>query len=90
MQVKLSANCGSNQGPNSGGTNLVVVNSGNNGQSVAAIDSTMVAMEERTQSLRTAAATHGLINGGNGGGNGGAKLVGAIIQSKLLPISGGN
>ena len=36
------------------------------------------------------ARTHGLISGGNGGGNGGAKLVGAIIQSKLLPISGGN
>ena len=57
---------------------------------VAATNSTMAAMEERTQSLRTVATTHGLISGSNGGGNGGAKLVGAIIQSKLLPISGGN
>ena len=56
------------------------------GQSVAAIDSTMVAMEERTQSLRTVAITHGLISGGNGG----VKLVRVIIQSKLLPISGCN
>ena len=39
--------------------------------------------------LRIVATTHGLISGCNGG-NGGAKLVGVIIQSKLLPISGSN
>ena len=60
------------------------------GRSMVVTDSTMVAMEERPQPLRIVAASHGLINGGNGGGNGGAKLVGAIIQRKLLPISGGN
>ena len=57
---------------------------------VAETNSTMAAMEERTQSLRTVALTHGLINGSNGGGNRGAKLVRAIIQSKLLLISGDN
>ena len=56
------------------------------GRSMAATESTMAAMEERTQTVRTMAETHGLINGGNGG----AKLVEAIIQSKLVPISGGN
>ena len=60
------------------------------GRSVVVIDSTMVATKERTQSLQTVGATHGLISGNNGGGNGGAKLVGAIIQRKLLPISGSN
>ena len=56
---------------------------------VAATNSTMAAIEERTESLRTVATTHGLISGSNGGGNG-VKLVGAIIQSNLLPINGGN
>ena len=56
------------------------------GRSVVVTNSTMVETDERTQSLRTVVATHGLISGGNGG----AKLVGVIIQSKLLSISRGN
>ena len=59
------------------------------GRSMVVTSSTMEATEERTQSLRIVVATHRLINGNNGGQNG-VKLVGAIIQRKLLPISGGN
>ena len=41
---------------------------------VVETNSSMAAMEERTQSLQTVALTHRLINGSNGGGSGGAKL----------------
>ena len=59
-------------------------------QSVVVTNSTMAATEDRIQSLRTIATTHGLITGNNGGENGGEKLFESIIQSKLLSISGGN
>ena len=76
-----AANSGSNRGPIIGGVTSTVGNSGSKlwrycGGNGGA--NSVVATIVRA------------ISGSNGGGNGGAAIVRAIIQSNLLPISGGN
>ena len=78
-----ATNSGNNRGPISGGANSAAANSCSKLWHYCGGNQLYHGGNGEANSV--------VVNSGsNGGRNGGAKLVGAIIQSKLLPISGGN